>query len=524
VTHRHNQRADAARHSGRRTCAVLCMALLAAATTAVASSHREAPAISKDQYADNTDTYVFIPPGQTGRIVLAGVWIPFEGPEGGPNYFEWDDDVRYRINVDVDGDATADAVYTLESETTIQNPNTFLYNTGPILGLPSAAWNRQQTYTLTESRRPCGGGAPVETVLLEDELAPPVNIGAKSTPGYAALAASATYRRKVGNDRFRIFAGQRDDPFFVDLQVFDLLTLRGEAAPVGYSTGNNVPVDSVSGYNAHALVIELPISRLKCGDEPVLGVWASSDRATTPGGATFEQVSRLGMPLVNEVVLPYALKDAFNTIEPADDLDLYTTPPTAAILQKSVEDPEVGNLLCALYGIPLPGDTDSDCDTEFTPGTPRSGRGDIFDIFLTGMKLANPFTIDTANGPVQLPAGFNVNQPADVVPAEMIRINTNISGDLCKPVPSRLGVLGGDACGFPNGRRLIDDIVEIELLAVAGAAYQVLDGRDASFLFTAGLADVLTDNVTQNDVPLLASFPYLARPRSGQEHVHHNPL
>ncbi|MBM4246904.1 MAG: DUF4331 domain-containing protein, partial [Deltaproteobacteria bacterium] len=111
MTHRRNERPDVARHPGRRTCVVLCVTLLAAATTAVASSHREAPAISKDQYADNTDTYVFIPPGQTSRIVLAGVWIPFEGPEGGPNYFEWDDDVRYRINVDVDGDATADAVY-----------------------------------------------------------------------------------------------------------------------------------------------------------------------------------------------------------------------------------------------------------------------------------------------------------------------------------------------------------------------------------------------------------------------------
>lgn len=502
-----------------RTASVAAFGLLiAAASPSSASSHREAPAISKDQYADNTDTYVFIAPGRPDRMVLAGVWIPFEGPEGGPNYFEWDDDVRYKINVDVDGDATVDVVYTLESATTVQNPNTFLYNTGPITSVPSASWNRQQTYTLTESREPCGGGSPVETTVLQDVYAPPVNIGAKSTPAYAALARDTTYRAKVGGDKFKVFAGQRDDPFFVDLQVFDLLTLRGEAPPVGYSSGNNTPLDSVSGYNAHALVVELPISRLKCGSEPVLGVWATSDRATTAGGGTFEQVSRLGMPLVNEVVLPMGLKDTFNTLAPSQDLGVYN------LLQESVEDPELGNLLCALYGVPLPGDTGADCDTDYTPGTPRSGRGDIFDIFLQGMVLASPFTIETASGPMQLPAGFNVNRPAGVVPAEMIRINTDVSGALCKPVPSPLGVLGGDACGFPNGRRLFDDVVEIELLAVAGAAYQVLDGRDPSFLFTAALADVLTDNVTQNDVPLPAGFPYLARPRSGQEHRHQNPL
>jgi hypothetical protein len=511
------ERGTAAAKRLARGVALAIAATLAAAVQGFASSHREAPAISKDQYADNTDTYVFIPRGKPDRIVLAAVWIPFEGPEGGPNYFEFDDDVRYLIHVDVDGDATADVSYALESETTVQNPDTFLYNTGPITSLPSTAWNRQQTYTLTESREPCGGGAPVLTTVLEDVLAPPVNIGAKSTPSYAALAASTTYKANVGGDKLRVFAGQRDDPFFVDLQVFDLLTLRGQAPPVGYGVVNNTPVDSVSGLNAHALVIELPISRLVCNGEPVLGVWATSERATMPGGSTFQQVSRLGMPLVNELVLPMGLKDTFNTIAPSVDLTVYS------LLQESVEDPEVGNLLCALYGVPLPGDVGADCDTDYTPGTPRSGRGDIFDVFLQGMVLASPFTIDTANGPVQLPAGFNVNRPADVVPAEMIRINTTIKGDLCKPTPSRLGVLGGDACGFPNGRRLTDDIVEIELLAVAGAAYQVLDGRDQSFVFNPALAGVLSDNVDANDVPLLDRFPYLARPRSGQAHVHANP-
>jgi hypothetical protein len=237
------------------------------------------------------------------------------------------------------------------------------------------------------------------------------------------------------------------------------------------------------------------------------------------------QVSRLGMPLVNEVVLPYALKDAFNTIDPSLDVQIYTDAlgaDTGALLQRSVEDPEIGRLLCSLYGVPLPGDTNQDCSTEVDVNTPRSGRGDIFDIFLTGMKLATPFTIQTKNGPVTLPAGFNVNQPAGVVPAEMIRINTDIKGDLCSPTPSRLGVLGGDACGFPNGRRLADDTVEIELLAVAGAAYQVLDGRDAGFTFNPALIDVLDDGIDANDVAFRNSFPYMGLAQSGQEHFHQN--
>jgi hypothetical protein len=487
-----------------------------------ASSHREAPLISKDAFADNTDTYVWIPSGQTTRMTLAASWIPFEGPEGGPNYWEWSDDVRYDIYVDTNGDAVADVTYTLSSTVEVTNPNTFLYNTGPITSNADPDWNRRQRITVTETWT---GGA--STTLVDNQLTAPVNIGDKSTPNYDALVAEAifTYTDPGTGDVVRVFGGQSDDAFFVDLQVFDLLTLRGQPPPVGYADSGNRPVDSVSGFNVHSLVIELPISRL-VDTEPVLGVWAASRRPSmtvlSPGSATtsgdYVQVSRLGMPLVNEVVLPMGLKDTFNAIAPSVDLTVY------GLLQESVEDPEVGNLLCALYGVPLPADADDDCDTEYTAGTPRSGRGDIFDIFLTGMVLANPFTINTQNGPVELPAGFNVNRPAGVVPAEMIRINTGISGDLCAPEPSRLGILGGDACGFPNGRRLIDDVLEIELLAVAGAAYQVLDARDSSFAFNPELIEVLTDRVDQNDLDFRKTFPYMANAQSGQRHFHQNQI
>ncbi|MBX3052151.1 MAG: DUF4331 domain-containing protein [Caldilineaceae bacterium] len=515
---------------------LLAAVLLAVGQDAKASSHREAPLISKDQFADNTDTYAFVSPNDPNRLVLVASWIPFEGPEGGPNYYEWDDRVYYDIFLDMDGNATADVTYTLSSKSTVKNPNTFLYNTGPIDSLGDADLNRMQYITVTESFRDGfqpGGGTT--RVLAGNQIAPPVNIGSKSTPDYNALEQAGIHQftDPDNSDKIDIFAGQTDDAFFVDLQVFDLLTLRGQNTPIGYSKENNIPVDSLSGFNVHSLVIEVPVSRITQGTEKVVGVWSSSRRQAidiaNPGNpGPWVQVSRLGMPLTNEVVLPLGLKDTFNAIAPSVDLAVYS------LLQKSVEDPEVGNLLCGLYGVKLPGDTNSDCKTEHTPGSPRTGRGDIFDIFLTGMVLENPFVITKKDGTqMTLPKGFNVNRPTNpaitapipgVIPAEMLRVNTAISGDLCAPTPSRLGILGGDACGFPNGRRLADDVVEIELLAVAGAAYPVLDGRDASFSFDSGLIGVLTDGIDANDKPFRNTFPYVAQAHSGQSHLHTNPV
>lgn len=511
---------------------LLAGALVAQQRDAAASSHREAPLVSQDAYADNTDTYVFVSPTNPDNVVLVGSWIPFEGPEGGPNYWEWGNGVLYDIHVDNDGDAVADFTYTLSSSTQVQNPLTFLYNVGAI-GADGSNWNRQQRFSVTESTE------QGSKTLLNNVLAPPVNIGSKSTANYEVLADNFIYTVNDNGDAIKIYAGQVDDAFWVDLQIFDLLTLRGQQPPIGYSQGNNSPVDSVAGFNNHSLVLEIPIDRLTANGDPVLGVWATARRPAMrvlngPAGLGSltnsgdpVQISRLGMPLVNEVVLPYALKDAFNSITPDTDLALYTGAAGAQvqeILQRSVEDPEIGRLLCGLYGVSLPGDADDNCSTDVAVGSPRSGRGDIFDIFLTGMKLAAPFTINTHNGPVTLPAGFNVNQPATVRPSEMIRINTAIKGDLCSPTPSRLGVLGGDACGFPNGRRLYDDTVEIELLAVAGAAYAVLDGRDAGFSFNPALINVLSDGIDYNDKPFRSSFPYMATAQSGQEHIHQNPM
>ncbi len=530
---------------------LIVAAVLMSSNSAAASSHREAPAISKDAFADNTDTYVWIPQGQTDNIVLAASWIPFEGPEGGPNYFEWDDSAYYDIYVDTDGDASPDITYTLRSTTEPPTTTTFLYNTGPIESPTSANWHRAQTYDLTETR-----ADGTVTVLCDDCAAPPVNIGSKSTPDYESLVQQATYM----NDGVKMFAGPTDDAFFVDLQVFDLLTLRGQGASpvngnfIGYETGTNTPVDSLAGFNVHSLVIEAPISRLVASDT-VLGVWSTTRRdavrtfgalgaQTTSGDPV--QVSRLGMPLVNEVVIPLGAKDIFNSLPPSADLSVYAAPdtsPFAGLLQNSVENPEVGRLLCALYGVPMPQEGGPACNTAFDPanaGGAGSGRGDIFQIFLTGIEIQDgkDFTVTVASGDqvnindlIGPGETFNLNKPATVQPAEMIRINTAVKGDLCSPSPHRLGVFGGDACGYPNGRRLTDDTVEISLLAVAGAAYELLDDEDDSFTFLADpLIGILTDGIDENDVPLhgvsasrdMATFPYFANAQSGQSHIHTN--
>jgi hypothetical protein len=341
----------------------------------------------------------------------------------------------------------------------------------------------------------------------------PANIGTKSNPNYDKVWESSIGRVKTSDGEIRVFAGPTDDPFFVDLgSVFDLLTLRGNPPPVGYERGRKAPTDGLKRFNVHSIAIQVPIKRLLKGapqGETVIGVWANSQRWNTrvlgplgsvTNGGDLVQVSRLGMPLVNEVVLPLALKDAFNSIEPVTDFDLFTSgTPAGELLKKSVLQPELQGLLNALYGVPYP----------------QADRTDLLAIFLTGMKTAKPFTIQTKNGAVELPAGFNVNQPQNVRPAEMIRLNTAIKGDLCKPTPDyQLGLLGGDACGFPNGRRLQDDVTDIELLAVAGAAYSVL--TNDTFAFNPALVDVLRDNVDMNDKQFRPNFPYLATPHQGQ--------
>ena len=505
-----------------------------------ASSHREAPLISNDPQADATDVYAFVSPDLSNTVSLIADYIPLEAPYGGPNFYRFADDVLYEIKLDNVGDAQTHIKYQFRFHSAVGNQATFLYNTCPITTTPSACLNVLQTYTVTEVMSDSVG--ITSTVLATDVRVPTTNIGSASTPNYDALGDAGvctiaingsgnpssltptcnTRNVTQGPNDIKVFAGPRDDPFFVDLgSVFDLLHLRGQAAPVGYPAGpGNIPLDGLAGYNVHSLALQIPTARLTKQGDPVIGVWSTASRRSTRvllgiGGVIagsgvmtesgpYVQVSRLGMPLTNEAVLPIALKDAFNSLDPSTDLTLYgpAAPYVGNLLYNAVLTPELQTLLGALYGVP-------------NPGKPRT---DIQQIFLQGMMLAEPFTITTPGGPFMLPTGFKVNRPlGSPQPAEMLRLNTSfMPAGYCPTTPNYLlGLLGGDACGFPNGRRLADDVTDIELLAVGGAAWQPLTA-DHSFTMNPIYVPVLRDNINQNDVPFGTTFPYMASPHSGQ--------
>ena len=445
--------------------AFIIAGILAAVSSAPllhASSHREAPLISQDPLADNTDLYAFVSPRNPDRVTLIADFIPFEAPYGGPNFFKFDDTVLYEIMIDNDGDAVEDVTFQFRFKTQVVNPNTFLYNTGTITSLDSQSFNVRQTYTLTRVDGPRRSGR--SSVLAADVPTPPVNVGFRSTPNYEALAAAAV--RQLPNNA-QVFAGQRDDPFFVDLNVFDLL-----AVPPA-DTSN---FDALAGFNVHTIALEVPIASVtRNGVRPasatdasaVIGVWSTTSRpsVTSRGGGQevqsdrFVQVSRLGQPLVNEVVIPRGTKDVFNSLEPRQD---------AAALS-FVTDPEVPKLLSLLFNIQ----------------SPPAPRNDLVTIFLKGIP--------------------GLNQPPNVTPSEQLRLNLAIPPTAN---PNPLGVLGGDAGGFPNGRRLGDDVVDIALRVMAGAT-------PLTPTFNGGINAQLGDGVNGNDVAFLATFPYVATPHAG---------
>jgi hypothetical protein len=408
-----------------------------------ASSHREAPLISADPQADTTDVYAFVSPDDPNTVTLISSWLPFENPQGGPNFYGFGENVQYDFKIDNSGDGVEDITYRLQFTNQIKNPNTFLYGTGQILSLDSANRNFSQTYTV--SRIEAG-----QTVLTAGPMPTMYdNVGYATTPDYGGRG-SGIFAFNQSGGQAQVFAGQTDDPFFLDLRVFDLL-YGGNLSEAG--------VDTLAGFNVHSIALRVPKSSLRASS-PIIGVWATASRPTTTtrtaGGQTtsgaYVQVSRLGMPLVNEVVIPVGQKDKWNGSRPSDDGQFLTY----------VTEPEVPKLLQAVYNIPA-------------PATPRN---DLVQVFLTGVP--------------------NLNQPPGVRPAEMLRLNTDIS-----PVasPNRLGALANDIAGFPNGRRLTDDVIDITLQAAVGAL--------------GGVRTSLGDGVNANDVVFRRTFPYLGQPHSG---------
>ena len=451
------------------------------------SSHREAPEISKDPVADSTDTYAFVSPDRPGFVTLITNYIPLQNPAGGPNFFEFGDDVSYKINVDNNGDGLADVVYEFRFKTNVVNPDTFLYNTGPITSINDTTFNRRQRYTVT--RMDSHG----TKTLAKNIPCPPCNIGPRSTPSYPKLAKAANQQAKDGR---RVFAGQRLDGFYVDLgSVFDLLDLRPfqnlHVIPTPASDG----VDGLRAYNVHTIAIQVPISDLTVdGSTPtdpmsatsVIGVWASASRqkalVRNPGGADtssgpWVQVSRLGNPLVNEALIPMTKKDYWNSVEPAADSEF----------AQYVDHPELGGLIPALYPGVFP-----------NLAAYSKPRADLDAILLTGI-------------PAGIIPGFQNYTGA--TKADELRLNVAIPP---AANPNIMGILGGDLAGYPNGRRVSDDVFTIELRAIAGATIPLVDPT-----FTPDAAvGAVTDGVTPpGNVSYLNSFPYLDHPKGGFEVV-----
>ena len=451
-----------------RMFAAALLALGIGAATAFASSHSEAPGTSKDRLADDTDLYAWVTSDASNAVTIVGNWVPLIEPNSGPNFASFDDEVMYYINIDNVGDAQDNIRYEFTFKTTRANPNTFLYNTGVVTSFDDPDLNVRQTWSLNRIDH------TGEHTLATDRPVAPNYVGPKSMPDYNRLAQSTI---ATLNDGTKIFAGPRDDPFFVDLgAVFDLLTIRKVPGDKGKG------VDGVGGFDVMSIVLQIPKRLLTSdGKEPtattgVIGIYDSAERFATRTinadgsiglGGPEVQVSRLGNPLVNEVVIPLKDKDKFNHNKPTGD---------GAFLGY-VTDPELPKLFNLIYGLPI-------------PTTPRN---DLVAVFLTGITGLNK------------PA--NPNQ----VPCEMLRLNMTIPP---ADHPKRLGVLEGDIAGFPNGRRLTDDVVDIEERAAAGGYVLTPD-------FNHDPANDLGDGVDANDVPLLPYFPYVAPPHSPFLHSHH---
>jgi len=456
------------------------------------SSHREAPEIAKDPVADSTDVYAFVSPDSPGTVTLIANYIPLEGPAGGPNFYAFGDDVLYEIHVDNNGDAEPDVTFQFRFQTTVADTGTFLYNTGPILSLNSQNWNSRQTYTVT--RVTSGKSA----VLAEGLACPPCNIGPLSTPNYAALAATAVHSLPNG---VKVFAGQRAEGFYVDLgAIFDLGDLRPfENLHAQYGmhvfSGSAAGVNATAALNVHSIAIQVPVSQLLWGSPhgkvtdkgSVIGVWTTASRQTATvwdaqqgvsvSTGPFHQVSRLANPLFNEVLIPLVLKDEWNTLPPSGDKRF----------ADRVTHPELASLLPALYPGVFPNLAKLNA-----AGT---ARADLEAILLTGIPSGIVTGFQNYTGPVL---------------ADLLRLNTAIPPSTS---PNPLGVVGGDLAGFPNGRRVFDDVVSIELRAIAGVTVPLVD---KSFTPDAAAGQV-TDGLTMSSVPsgYLDEFPYLGVPYSG---------
>ena len=411
-------------------------------SAAQASSHREAPLISEDPSADNTDTYAFRSPDKPDTVTIISNWIPGEDPAAGPNWYTFSPSARYVIYADKNGDGKPDITWRF----TFKNraPVAFLQNT-------------QQEYTVTRL------DSKASRVVGSGLLTPPDNIGPRSTPNYHSLAMAGIHDLSDGS---KVFAGQRDDGFFGDIgAAFDLVAIRSGTGATGGGK------DFFAGYAVHTVSLQVPLSQLDNGGNHIVGIWSATDRPVVKATLTkfhgrkflkkmtqWQQVSRLGEPLINELLIPTPLKDKWNASTPDKDKQF----------EQYYSSPILAKLLNQLY-------------PQFGPFQ-ETNRTDLVSVLLTGLKQPNlNFTGDTL--------------------ADEIRLNLAIAPTAPVGQGNRLGVLGGDLAGYPNGRRLEDDVIDISERAVGGALI--------------GHSLPLGDGVDANDVPYQTTFPYQADPFSG---------
>jgi hypothetical protein len=453
----------------KHTPIALAIAGLLLAGTAISSSHREAPGITATPKVDGTDLYMFrsYETGRSGYVTILANYSPLEQPNGGPNYFSLDPNATYEIKIDTNGDALPDITYQFRFQNTFQNRTINvngtqvpvpLSNIGAFGTTPTANDGNKnviETYTVSSIRGPAGTTPVLATNISNGGTVfrkPFSNIGTKSIPNYTAYSNSHIFR--VGLDgcgEGKVFVGQRQEGFVVALgKVFDLIHLNPLGAP-------NVNANELANKNVTTIALEVPIACLTTGGSPIIGAWTTANvtRGDT-GTLTGRQVSRLGMPLVNEVIIGLPDKDKFNASEPKDDAQFLTY----------VTNPTLPALIQALFpGVTAP--------TKFP-------RTDLIAAFLTGVQ--------------------GLNQPANVKPAEMLRLNTSISPKTAATQNS-LAVLAGDTAGFPNGRRVGDDVVDIELRVAMGVLLSTADAPSGQLPYTDGAA------ISANNY--LSTFPYL---------------
>jgi len=468
------------------------------------SSHKEAPGISNDPAADNTDVYAFVCPDDPDFVTLIANFVPLEDPAGGPNFFEFGDDVRYEIHVDNDGDGYGEIIYRFDFYTTYSHPDSFLYNVGPIDDIASPNWNRKQFANLTRIDFTHG----TTEVLATDRRCPPCNIGPFSTPDYFHLAIQGVH--EITGNR-TMFTGQRAEGFYVDVgAIFDLADLRPFQ---NLHVGSHMPaapgINTLKAKNVHSIALKVPKTDLTAdGRYPhdptrphaTIGVFATSKRqrsrvyesdGTVVNTGPYMQVSRLGNPLVNEVLTPITKKDYFNSQLPADDSQFVN----------NFAHPELAQLLPVLYPDVFPHLAKLNAS-----GKPRA---DLLAILLTGIPAGIIPGFQNYTGPVQ---------------SDMLRLNMAIPPTTNKP--SNLGLIGGDPAGFPNGRRVFDDVTTIELRAIAGVTYPLVDPSynpdKAAGKITPGLTSSNTDVTAENTVHYLPRFPYLGVPHSGYYNPENN--